>query len=728
MSAALVLALLMSGVSTPTSSPTILRLESRGCWGNATVRATTVAGQPGTPPLVKQFQFTVPSEPPGELTLDLVPANTWDIQLEAPGCWAPPFRIGPRLGAEYFAVALWPGGSVAGGLELASKDPLPASIEATLSPVPEPGVPPRAMLPPPGVVSCQVTGGRWSCRAPAGHLSVQVRAPSFAPVYIWDVDVPAMGQTDLGKITLVKGSSVVGWVAGSDQEGKTTVELRPEALESTRFSAGPHPPTAATQCNDRGFFQLRQVPPGTYTLIARRPGWSTARVSPVSVRENEEVLLPNTIVLEPLASLEVRISPAQDPSNLQWHVQLKQYLPLGTHLFTVVEGPVDVRGGWAATHLDTGRYLLEVQDSQGNIHKRQRVDLQPNSPPVEVALSSVAVRIRVRCGDQLLRGTLRLYRSDGPSLRIHSDSNGVYQGIIPLEGQWETEFRPDLINGRLWLRPVHIVPPSGSDSSELDLVLPGLILDGRVVDSDGRPAKGALVDVHRGKGSPECQLFTGDEGRFSVCGVEAGELLLRGTTEDGDSGFIPYHHDKTGGQSPVELVLKPKNSITLRLTSGGSGIPGCLVGFSDSALGLFQTRRSDLSGAVIIRTAPGQQSLDIVVLHPDFPALLTRITLGLGADSVEIPMDLPGGTVEIAPPGGGVWVSHDGATMPVLAMLWLEGGGPPRGYDPSTGGVQLFVRTGTYVFCPSARPSVACATSVVPPNGRVSVVVRSKVE
>jgi hypothetical protein len=726
---ALALAIFIAGVSTLSSSPTTLRLESRGCWGNVTLRATTVAGQAGGPPLVKQFQFKVPSEPPAEVALDLVPANTSDIQLEAAGCWAPPFRIAPQLGAEHLAVALWPAGSITGGLELASKDLPPASIEAALSPVPAPGVRPRAMLPPPGVVTCQVTDGRWSCRAPAGNLNVQFKVPSFAPVYLWDVDVPAMGQTDLGKITFVKGSSVAGWVAGQDQEGKTEVELRPEALESAQSPAGrQHTPTAATQCTGRGFFQLRQVPPGSYALIARRLGWSTRRVSPVLVRENEEVLLADTIVLDPLASLEVRVSPTQDASDLPWHVQLRKYLPLGTHLLTVAEGTVDAGGGWVATHLETGGYLLEVQDSQGNTHKRQRVDVQATSSAVEVALSSIPVRIRVRCGDQLLRGTLRLFRSDGPNLQIHSDPDGVYHAVIPLEGQWKTEFRPDTMKARLWLRPVQILPRPGGDASDLDLALTGLVLGGRVVDSDGRPTKGALVDIHRGKGFPECQLVTGDEGQFSVCGVEAGELLLRATTEDGDSGFIQYTHSETGSHSPLELVLKAKNSITLRLTSGGSGIPGCLVAFTDSNLGLYQTRRSDFSGTVTIRTAPGQQSLDIAVLHTDFPALLTRLMLGSGTDSVEIPMDLPGGTFEIAPPGGSVWVCHEGATMPVLAMLWQEGRGPPRGYDLSTGGVHLFVRAGTYVFCPSARPSAACVASVVPPNGRVSVVMRSKVE
>jgi hypothetical protein len=724
----LALALLAAGASALSFSATTLRLESRGCWGNVALRATDVAGQTGRSPVVKQFQFTLPTEPPAEFALDLAPASTWHIQLEAAGCWAPPFRIGPHLGAELVSIALWPAGSITGGLEIASKERGATSIEASLSPVPSPGVRPGALLPPPGIVACQVTDNRWSCRVPAGHLSVQLRCPSFAPVYLWDVDVPAMGQTDLGTITFVKGSSVAGWVAGPDQEGRTTIELRPEALESLRPSEGPRPPTAATQCNNRGFFQLRQVPPGTYTLMARRLGWSTARVSPVSVRENQEVLLPDTLVLEPLASLEVRISPARDPGNLQWHVQLKKSLPLGTHLLTVAEGTVDATGVWVATHLETGRYLLEVQDSRGNVHKRQRIDVQANTSPIEVALTSIPVRIRIRCGDQLLRGTLRLYRSDGPNLRIHSDADGVYEGVIPLEGQWEAEFRPEPISGRLWLRSVHIVPPSGSEPSDLDLVLAGPVLDGRVVDSDGRPIKGALVDVRRGKGFPECQLFTGDEGRFSVCGVEAGELLLRATAEDGDSGLIPHYHSKTGGSNPVELVLKAKNSITLHLTSGGIGIPGSLVAFGDSNLGLYQTRRSDLGGGVTIRTAPGQQSLDIIVLHPDFPALLTRIALGSGADSVEIPMDLPGGTVEIAPPGGGAWVSHDGAIVPVLAMLWPESSGPPRGYDPSAGGVQLFIRTGTYVFCPGAAPSAACVTSVVPPNGRVSVVMRSKAE
>jgi hypothetical protein len=685
---------------------------ARGCWAPATLHAKAVGTASEWLTHEKREPQHVTVASPGWVQLNLAAGEHWQLAVEAPGCWSPPFEIVPDAQGTEVTIGVWPAGKITGAVQCPETEEraLP-ELEAEIRPVIQPHTSTDQPTPPPGAAVCPVSGGRWSCVAPAGRVDVRIASPGYVPHYLWDLDVPSRGEKAVGTLTMARGASVAGWVSiASDDRLPTLVELIPESLEAGSPTAAQRLSMRAlkTPANRRGFFQFGGVAAGSYAVVARRQGMSSARVAPVSVRGAEEVLLQRTVVLEPLASLSVQVRPALDPLGKPWGLELEKAVPLTNFVETVAKGKASALGDWTTSRLESGRYTVQVVDSTGYLSTTRIVDVAGDAGPVTIEFSLVPIEARVLCGDTQLRGMLKLSSKHGGRVLVRSDPEGVFKGTLPEPGQWEAQLacqdRPALLN----LDTVDVqTPPAGEGVTRLELGGSGLEVAGRVVDEEGRPANKAMVRVYRKNTNvAEATASTDDAGSFSACVPEEGEILLRATLAGADSGFVPATVSREEKANKLELVLHSKRDLTIRVSSAGFGIPGALVRFFGSSFRLQGEKTTDAD------------VLDVVALCPGYPTVLARVGIAAaGTQQVEIPMELPGGTLEIDTPNLRVWLSHGGAALDLGSLLLPFGVGGIRERDPNTGGIRFLAEIGMYRLCPTSLNSPECTSGIVSPGG-----------
>ena len=729
-----VITVLLVGVALHVAAPAAMAAEvhlnvvPRGCWAPATVEAKAIGG--GTARLTQEQSearhFSLTS--PGSVRLDVPAGGRWQLAVQAPGCWLPSFEIVPEAESNKVTIGLWPAGRIVGTVQFPGKeDRGPAVLEADIRPVIQPRTTTKQPFPPPGAVVCPVAERRWSCVAPAGRVDLRIASPGYIPDYLWDLEVPPQGEKAVGTITMAKGASVAGWVSvATDDRLPTLVELVPESLEAGGPIAAQRLSMRAlkTQTNRRGFFQFGAVDAGSYAVVARRQGMSSARFGPVSVRGTEEVLLQRTIVLEPLASLSVEIKPAVDPLGKPWQLELKRSIPLTNFSETVAAGKTSALGEWTTTRLDTGWYIVQVTDSRRSLSTTKTVEVAGDGGALSIELSLVPIEARVLCGDAQLRGMLEFTNRHGGRVLVRSDSEGVFKGTLPEPGQWEAKLALQDRPALLVLDKVEIqMPPGGDGVARLELGGSGLEVAGRVVDEEGRPVNQAMVRVYRRNANlPQVTVSTDDAGAFSACLLEEGEILVQATLAGADSGFVTATVSKEKGADNLELVLRNKSDLTIRVSSAGFGIPGALVRFFGSSFRVQGERTTDTAGNVVVKLPPDTDLLDVAALCPGYPTVLARVSIpAAGTRQIEIPMELPGGTLEIQAPSLQVWLSHGGAALPLELLLLPSGVGGIRELDPNTGRIKLVAEIGTYRLCPNSRSSPECASGILSPGGALTL-------
>src|SRR4029079_18967139 len=106
-----------------------------------------------------------------------------------------------------------------------------------------------------------------------------------------------------GAIVLRPGASVAGWIATED---RTPLPSKTEAVLLPSIGPGQadhdlterlQRPAASAAVRHDGFFQLVDVPPATYVLEARSPGFAAGHVPSVTVSAGAESWLQAALVL-----------------------------------------------------------------------------------------------------------------------------------------------------------------------------------------------------------------------------------------------------------------------------------------------------------------------------------------------------------------------------------------------------------------------------------------------
>lgn len=621
-------------------------------------------------------------------------------------------------GAELEQAA--PSASLVAEVQLPKGAPVPDALTVEARPLPEV---PKSEEEPLEVV-CPLSDHQIRCEIPAGRLDLKIAAPGFVPHYLWDLKATSGELVDLGTLELRHAASVAGWVLAPDGEPfekPLRVELAPAFLgggverfpEEQRRTRVVH----EVETTERGFFQFGDLDLGEYVVRVEGPeGYSPASRPEVQVREAREYVLDEPLIPKPLATLQVFIDPPMAPDEAPWKIVLHRRLPLSSASRKLTTESATPDGVWEKQGLPSGIYRVGLEDSAGSRHAERELEIDEGLATVRFELPFVPFEGWLRAGAEPIHARLELSGLDGTVVRLRTDSEGHFEGVVPHEGEWQAKVLPLEDRGSLFMRQtVQIDRVPGEEVSQVEIVLPATRLEGKVLDAEGEPATEALVTLFEGRRAA-AQRYTDEEGRFQIMGLEAGLLKLRAESrEGGDSGFVEIELDEDE-VTEVELELGQARTIRFRVVSAVRPVAGAVVRLSDpdSAFGLDAT--SGPLGTFELRVPPGTRNLMAVLLAPGAPITLQNVDLPrTGNGPVDLQVAQAGGWLRF-PPSQPLFLGQE-ELLPLRAFLRPFSGPNLREYDPQARLMKLEVAAGPWILCPEPQRSSRCASGYLAPGG-----------
>jgi hypothetical protein len=272
--------------------------------------------------------------------------------------------------------------------------------------------------------------------------------------------------------------------------------------------------------------------------------------SPAGVRQTGGLRVTVLGRGKPLSTARVRVDGEDGQGRMEFSTgsdgsQLLAQVPAGHYMISAVH-PGFVAGGKHAEVEPGGVLDLRVELLPGAAVHGSVLD--PSSRPV----AGVAVRV-------IDPKTLAL---SGPS--AETDERGGYRiDGIPL-GPFGLLCFHDLYCR--WTRTDLALTAQGEDPEINILLRTGTRVSGRVVDLEGRPVPGAVVQAHS---ADESRLVkVSDDGRFEVHGMGAAEISLAAKAKGYSPVWVRGIHP---GASGIDLRLTPGASLSGQLT--GSPLP-----------------------------------------------------------------------------------------------------------------------------------------------------------
>lgn len=605
-----------------------------------------------------------------DASLDLSAAPRWRVQAIAEGCWSAPSEVAGD--AEAAALALWPAARIVATLAPPRGEKAPEAVQLRV----------RGKDIPDALADCARVKERWSCAVPATELDVRIAAPGFVPHYLWGVRPPFHA----GTLPLQRGASISGRAAlpSRAEEGPITLTLAPDAFtDAPRANLR----TFTTTTNDRGFFQFTGFEPGSWTVTASKSGWSPAQTR-VVINEAAETALPDVLTLRPLARVELTLDPPHDVGGADWMVKLEREPSWGTRV-PVVES-ASSEGRWKSEPLEGGLYFITVKDAGGTVVHIGGQMIDAGSPPLAIRIDRVIVRGTVTLGRDPVKARLTFNDSAGKRVRMASDREGRFEGAIAASerAKWTVQVTPDDTRATITLRNVEIEARGGV--AEVGLELPEGRITGKTVDDEGQPVRAFLIV--RGKDSM-AQTTSGADGEFTIAGLEPGEVELRASTREADSGFLS-HTIRGAEDEPLTLVLprKVRASVTIE-TPSGRPFAGAIV-YILTAGKVMVDAVSGPNGRVAI-TSPSQSPIAHVIVNaPGYPLAMRAVPLA-GDDEAR--------RVRLSPLSGKVLVPGESFLgrrgMPVVNLYAWRDPAPNTFRNAVQGGWLLDLEPGEYRFC-----------------------------
>ncbi|HKV09963.1 MAG TPA: carboxypeptidase-like regulatory domain-containing protein [Thermoanaerobaculia bacterium] len=675
---------------------------------------------------------------PGERTFDLPVGGTWRLEAQAEGFWAEEQIVLPgKIGQDVIRLRLFPTGVLKARIEPPRGESPPTSLAVRLQPAPGTGG--KTGLPKEATLSCPVREAVWECAVPAGRLDLRIKSEGLIPVYQWGVGVEPGKKKDLGALSLRRGASVAGWVqleGGEPPARPVRVALSPQAAAypDTRYDAERLRSLAwETRTNERGFFQLEGVTPGSYVVTASDAELAPARVSPVVVREGLQAEILDPIVLARPVSLEVVLDPPLDPYGQPWKLQLYPEQAPDASVEGSWKGTASEEGRWTQAGLAPGDYQLSVVGDLESRWAHQEIRLERGGPPVFVEIPVVWIQGKVTLGDEPLAATLWFGgRSGERRIRFDADEKGRFEGVLPEEGTWSLALASEEKELQLSLKPVQVKRLPGKRAASVDIRVPDTTLAGEVVDDKGRKVPGAQVSVIR-EGTH--LISTDEDGEFEFRGIEPGLAGVEAQEQDRTSGMVEVTVSEDRDAPRLRLVLRQATQVRGRVSSSAGPVPGAeLLAFpsvSDVpfAAGVEAVTRAD--GSFILSFPANVQAFHLTVLAPGYAFRMLPVVVERGK-ALEVPVETSGGTLVLEMPGlrregPQPLLAHNGTFTPLpLLSRWLrlqrvQSRDPGRIVIPN-------MEAGDYSVCRNAGlelrqgkepPGDRCVSGFLPPHGEL---------
>ena len=493
-----------------------------------------------------------------------------------------------------------------------------------------------------------------------------------------------------------------------------------------------------TAVDERGFFQITGVAPGTYRLTASAEGASPAHLHPIRVQPDTEVRLDEPLVLGPGAELDVYVVPEATPEGGPWRVELmRDTAPSEGYLEVVDQSEADLAGSWRARELPAGSYLLQVGPKARQPWFRRTFELVPAERRVlTVEMPVVEIRGSLTKGEEPVAGEVVFGDpAEGEQIPFTADEEGRFEGHLPREGEWEVVVHPPdrSLRRRIELGTIEVRRREGRGAARIDLALPATEVPGIVVDRSGEPQVGARVTVWRevdGERERTALEWADDEGRFRVEGIEPGHHhfeagAVSGATSEAVSALV-----LEDAVSPeVRLVVGALESFEGRVTVAGSPSPGAAVRARAADQARFHGAGGNTDAEGWFGFSVPARRLDLLIAPPDGPLTLRRVSLDALGDG---PF-----TIDLAPVGGAMVIDlesilSDEGTIeaPPRLVLFHGGASAPiedvlRHRNPEPRGAAAFavpqVESGSWVLCQIwADGESDCFEGSVPTGGEVT--------
>ncbi len=612
---------------------------------------------------------------PGNATLDLVGSASWKLWLTAPQHWAATEVV---AGARPTPQVMWlfPTGRLTGRIAGPPGQTLSGELKISFSPThalrPAQPLDPAPPLPAASVI-CPLSNEVLECEIPAGVLDLKVEMPGLAPQYLWEQRVRPETPLNLGRIALQRGASVSGWVThdgdrlAAEPQEAARVELSPAIvttaadLSDEQTSARLKLRTLATTVNPRGFFQLVDVPPGSYALTVQQPGLALARIPEIQVLADAETRLTAPIELHPPWKVEVFVDPPFSPTDTPWDLT---FLPKSRQdLDDFHRGTTDLSGSATFADLAPGTYLLFVETAtptpSGNartVWATQEVELTADQAQVQIRISWVPLVGRVFAGKDPIETTLWFVGNQGRErIPLASDAEGRFTGYLPREGTWEVEVSPFTASPAVQkLDPVAVAKVVGKEAAEVEIRIPTTRLSGIVVDGDRPVSNAVILLASPERKSREAQAISDAAGEFEIRGVRAGSAYLWAQAGDRTSEWLPLEIQEGRDLTEIRLVVRPQVDFRGQVVSPSGGVPGALITAtpetSAAARGttpaLVRRVLSGPDGGFVLALPAEANAATMLVLPPGNSLRLLRIDLqAQGRSPLLLPVSGEGGTL-----------------------------------------------------------------------------------
>lgn len=648
-----------------------------------------------------------------ELVLPRPRGEAVSVSLVSQDCWSPLIEVTAE--STDVTIPTWPRSSLvvrlAGNPLTATQAQLDVLVE-TVSGERIAGSP---------VPCAAAKGGVWECPTPIGTLNLRLSAPGYAPRYLFGLAVRPEERLDLGTIELMKGASVSGRVnvsGPSDGMEEVTVTLSP----TYRTPSRPDIATRHASANNEGFFQFSSVPAGSYEAVATKRGWSSSTPTSIRVVDGEETVVKGHLVVEPLAKLNLTVQPPVYDSGHDWNIRIEREGSRRGQLIPVSDETVPVTGLYERDSLERGRYRVTIRDPFGSVVARERLEVSAGYSSYNITISTFPIKGRVTLGDEPLDARIRFSWKDGSTLLFDSNAEGLFHGVLTHEGKWRVEILP---KGRRRLRiqsRTESIEAANEGAARVDIVLPGGLLEGMVVDVLGKPSQAQVLLTRDGQ--VEAIDATSADGHFNLVGVDKGAAVVTAIGEDATSGPVAVFVEESQNEL-VRLVLHGTRHIDGRIvTAGGLPVAGVLLRYTTPAMIDTKETVSGPSGEFRLAVPGPGDFVTVVALSPGMPTKEKSFPTTESGGMVELPMGGASATLVVALPGVPPWpfITTDGYGFVGLRFLNppVSGGGTLFG-NLGSDGFEYVVEPGRYIICPEETVSRACGAVFLSPGERAVV-------
>jgi len=426
-----------------------------------------------------------------------------------------------------------------------------------------------------------VRDGEITFVAPSTSLDLRFAFPGCAPVYRWGVE-PSDGDepvrsVNVGKIRLHPGPSLSGWVRRQEDDlpiAGATVTLAPI---STALQLAPLRRWHGSS-DERGFFQIHGLAPGTYRLEASADGRVPRVLDAVDLEEAAETVV-GTIALTPPIQVKVQLDPPRHPAGEAWTVSMRP-VRASPH-----QRPLTVAANESGIAVISGlhpsEYYLQVSSQDGESLLTETREIVADEW-LNLRVPVVAVHGRIELGGEPLEATVTLETGAGDKVVLASDEDGEISGWMR---------RPDRAwlmatvrwNEAIWQRErtLEVLPSIGEDTMELEIEVPAGTVYGEVTDAEGRSRPGyPVVAWPAGARSrlTEIRGETDQNGRFHLPGLEDTTYSIQaGGNGLPTSEVVAVDLSSGSLTSDVRLVVWPTRILAIAVTMDGEGVGGASV-------------------------------------------------------------------------------------------------------------------------------------------------------